>query len=1655
MFLTIGQLLFAGQAPLYQIEEQNSRYLIIRLNFPAPELEKTGQDGSPVLVEMPGLLNNFLHGAPLVPVFSRVLVAPDGPISWEILEAQKDFFPGLRPVIYRDPNLEDAPIESPPLPFPARVVSLDEQGLFRDFHVVGLKIFPVQVTAEGLLVYRSLRLRINFALPALNKAPVTLANKDELELVRNFVLNKDQVNLFGTISKKEVVLPEHSSAYVVKGVKFFVRQKGIYRVTGQDLLDANVDISQINPQTLRLTNRGKEVPILISGEQDLTFDPEDYIEFWGEKNEKTFLDKYPDLYVDPFTDENVYWLSWGGKPGIRMVEESGAIVETNPARYNAAPFYRYTLHLEENKFFERFGFGSTHRMSYTRDLWFFDSGVQAIGKKAYKFDLIYPDSASFNPVYVKAVFAGKSYTNKPHKVMVWLNNRLVGSSGNSWFNQDVFTLDNYQNSTIRTLDLAHGENTLEIQMPELPPNVASDYILFNWADITYDRQYRAYHDYIEFRRPSIIYFPNNDLFQFEIEGFTRPDIEVYKKGISKIINYDLTFQGDEKHRLYKITFQDNVRGDDIEYIALTPDLKLKPERIEVEEPFDPEHPQRTLKDPTNAADYLIITHQKFRQRVEELAEYRRSQGLAVTVVNVQDIYDEFNYGIKSPLAIQRFLKYAFYNWDRTHRLKYVVLFGDANYDYKTADVVHEDFVPTFFFQTYKFGAVATDFPYSLIAGDDYIPDVFVGRIPAATNSEVTSYIAKIKEYEQNPAPGPWRNQSLFISGNDANTYELGNIFPKRKKPAFRTQNQRIIDMLLPKTYSSFKLNIVADPNLDYDPNFGSTTDLIEYFDEGVNFMTFLGHGGGAIWADKQLFNLEDVNRLNNKGKYPFIASMTCFTGAFDNPGNPGLAQRLLLAYEKGAIGVFASSGLGWLANDYAMLWNVMRELFVPGTTIGQAVTMGKIDYFVNAEYVINDTIVPGYNWGHSFLKYDMVHQYNLLGDPYLHLIYPEQRVNVEVENPLAQAGDTLSVQVAAPFSSGEGYLELANYKNEVVNRLPITLFGPQQSFQIPLPADFPKGIGYVRVYLANSEESASGVKQIGIDYSIVDSIRVIPPQPNAEDSVSLELVVQSAAGVQKVEVIAILPNDTMHIATEKVGENLYRTTRKIPPTYSLAVINFYVYVTDDSGETHRFMDQSYRVVEDRPDPFIYPGSFRLGGEEQVKFILSVGNHGDVPAEKVPLALYNGYDDFRNNRPFAEQTVNIGPRDSTTLVLDFPFPLNQSNFFIYAALDRQHSNPDFNRFNNLDSARIPVVIFNASQQLGTTYDGVRNATLMLGNQHSLWIPPAALNSSTALTFELQSLLEEKLQPGLTPVPLADGAPLQVVDVWFHNRTVSLTQPMSVQIGYSADWVRRHGVAHRLLKLYRWDVRTQAWLREPAAIDSLRHVLRANVKFDGLFGVFTSADDNPPQIRLTVDGRPLRRKSQVSANPELNIVLEDESGLNILRNQIVLKIDEVEIPRDKVFIPDSVSQSKIIGIKAYPELEEGQHTLTVEARDVNGNYTREEYTLLVSNEFDLHVFGNYPNPFSDFTIFSYYVSPDVLDDLEIRIFTVSGRLIKRIRNDINTINQPFGARSSGYNELIWDGTDDEGNEVANGVYFALIRAKYQGEVKEEILKVAKLR
>ena len=94
--------------------------------------------------------------------------------------------------------------------------------------------------------------------------------------------------------------------------KISVTESGMYSITASELAAAGADVAAIMPRTLKLINRGEQIPIFVRGERDDKFDPTDEIIFYGERQHGETS------YIDPFTDENVYWLSWNSGPASRM-----------------------------------------------------------------------------------------------------------------------------------------------------------------------------------------------------------------------------------------------------------------------------------------------------------------------------------------------------------------------------------------------------------------------------------------------------------------------------------------------------------------------------------------------------------------------------------------------------------------------------------------------------------------------------------------------------------------------------------------------------------------------------------------------------------------------------------------------------------------------------------------------------------------------------------------------------------------------------------------------------------------------------------------------------------------------------------------------------------------------------------------------------------------------------------------------------------------------------------------------------------------------------------------------------------------------------------------------------------------------------------------
>ncbi|MDX2361077.1 MAG: type IX secretion system sortase PorU [Crocinitomicaceae bacterium] len=220
-----------------------------------------------------------------------------------------------------------------------------------------------------------------------------------------------------------------------------------------------------------------------------------------------------------------------------------------------------------------------------------------------------------------------------------------------------------------------------------------------------------------------------------------------------------------------------------------------------------------------------------------------------------------------------------------------------------------------------------------------------------------------------------------------------------------------------------------------------------------------------------------------------------------------------------------------------------------------------------------------------------------------------------------------------------------------------------------------------------------------------------------------------------------------------------------------------------------------------------------------------------------------------------------------------------------------------------------------------------------------------------------------------------------------------------------------------------------------------------------------DDTPPQIELYLNDEGFVNGGITDESPRLIAKLFDENGINAVGNGIghdltVILDDETSNPivLNDYYVADLDSYQSGEVRYNFQDLEPGSHTLTLKVWDVNNNSAEARLDFIVKEEAELNIDHvlNYPNPFTTHTDF-YFEHNQVCSALEvqIQIFTVSGRLVKTINQSVHT----DGYRSQG---IPWDGLDDFGDQLAKGVYvYRVIVKSPNGTTDEKIEKLVILK
>jgi hypothetical protein len=390
---------------------------------------------------------------------------------------------------------------------------------------------------------------------------------------------------------------------------------------------------------------------------------------------------------------------------------------------------------------------------------------------------------------------------------------------------------------------------------------------------------------------------------------------------------------------YTLSFSDAPLAA-VDYLACTGAQVRSPVSILPDVPSD-------LRATSNRADYVVIVHADLLSAVQPLVAHRQGQGLAVAVVDVQDVYDEFAGGLLDPEAIREFVAYAYAEWRLAPT--YVLLVGDGSYDaLDHSGYGAVNYVPPYLDMVDPWwGETAADNRYAAISGADPLPDVFLGRLPVSSSAEAAMVVHKILQYERDPIYGDWNARHVFVADNPDAAGDYDDML------------DAVYDAHVASPWIGSKIYLgVLSAEAARQQTLGA-------WHRGALLISFAGHSSWHQWAEEALLDIHDVDYLWNDRQWPVVLSMTCFTGYFQHPEYGTLDEELLRLDGGGAVATWSPSGLGAAEGHDVLFQGFYDAVFTDGESeLGPSISAAKLDLYAQAPE-------------HA----DLLDTYHLFGDP--------------------------------------------------------------------------------------------------------------------------------------------------------------------------------------------------------------------------------------------------------------------------------------------------------------------------------------------------------------------------------------------------------------------------------------------------------------------------------------------------------------------------------------------------------------------------------------------------------------------------------------------------------------------------------------------------
>jgi hypothetical protein len=583
------------------------------------------------------------------------------------------------------------------------------------------------------------------------------------------------------------------------------------------------------------------------------------------------------------------------------------------------------------------------------------------------------------------------------------------------------------------------------------------------------------------------------------------------------------------------------------------------------------------------SELLIITAPLWRKEAERLAAYRSEQSrIESQVVETDEIFNEFSSGKTDVTALRDYIR--FLSQKSPGKLKYVLLFGDATYDYRNklqnqSDQQRASWVPvyesreslnpvsTYSSDDYLGFIDAHDGEWSESGAGDHVMQVGVGRLPVKSELEARVVVDKIVNYESSRmALGPWRNKVLFVA--DDGDY---GVHQQHADELARL----VSPTLLPTRVFLDNYPQVTTESGQKVPEVNAA--IKSGIHDGTLILNYTGHGGTSGWAEEQVLTMSEIQAARGYNNLPLLITATCDFSRYDDASLVSGGELMVLSPRGAAIAAVSTTRPVYSSTNFL----INKAFYESLNTLGPSARLGDI-----VKRTKNRSLVGSYN-----------RNFALLGDPSMRLAAAQAQIRWVQQPDTLRALQRVSLKggvytpgASLPDSTFSGTVRVVLYDKEasfrtlgnesevdVYKEFSSKLFDGSVSvergkftcqFVMPKDIDYRTGLGKASVYAVRSDSllDAAGQLDIWVGGSVNPTLDRQPPQVVAymNDASFKEGDVVSEKAVL---VLKLRDENGINVSKAGIGHDMVAT---LNDTLTIKLTDYYVADRDQyqSGSVH-------------------------------------------------------------------------------------------------------------------------------------------------------------------------------------------------------------------------------------------------------------------------------------------------------------------------------------------------------------------------------------------------------------------------------------------------------------------------------------------------------